>query len=132
MGLGVQLIHERLQLGFGGHDPDRRDQLGSLAEQPPRRTMPARAAVLRGLTFAPFRAHGVARAARCGAGDPERLTVEGPGAGFQVQGRAVDGRDPEAVLGGFRASGGEGGGDGLAVDRLCYCCVGRWSYLPSL
>ena len=39
--LCVQLVDERLQLGFARRDPRRLDQLGSLAEQPPCRTMPA-------------------------------------------------------------------------------------------
>ena len=37
----LQFIEERLQLGFGDLDHRRLDQLGSLAEQPPCRTMPA-------------------------------------------------------------------------------------------
>jgi hypothetical protein len=74
--------------------------------------MPAGAAVLRGLALAPFWADGVAGTLRGRAGDPERVAVEGPRAGFEVEGGPVEGVDPGAVLGGFGASGGEGDGDG--------------------
>ncbi len=40
--LCVQLVNERLQLGFGDLDHRRLHQLGSLAKQPPRRAIPAR------------------------------------------------------------------------------------------